>query len=90
MKESSFLSILRHLVFASVKADYNSDFTGIFQNWTIKCSSILDIPWRVIFFKYMKQKWGVTALVLVQSWYNGMEKVNIHFKMHVSNVLSAR
>ena len=70
------------------KADYNSDFTGIFQNWTIKCSSILDIPWRVIFFKYMKQKWGVTTLVLVQSWYNGMEKVNIHFKMHVSNVLS--
>ena len=42
------------------------------------------------FLQIHEVKMGVTTLVLVQSWYNGMEKVNIHFKMHVSNVLSAR
>ena len=41
------------------------------------------------FLQIHEVKMGVTTLVLVQSWYNGMEKVNIHFKMHVSNVLSA-
>ena len=31
-----------------LKVDYNSDFTGIFQNWTVKYS-ILDISRKVIF-----------------------------------------
>ena len=32
-----------------LEGDYNCNFTGIFQNWTIKNSSILDISQRAVF-----------------------------------------
>ena len=63
----------------SLKADYNSFFTGIFQN--NKFFNFRYIA-ETHFFQIHEIKMGFSMLVLVQilSWCTGKDKANIHFK----------